>query len=115
MELPDLALCNHYRGHSLSHDFTLLFFLIFRNFEIMKIKTSHILFFFAIIMLVVFIADSSFAQCSMCRKIATDGASTKAAGNTLNKGILYLLALPYFLMGFFFRKQITGFVKRFLK
>jgi len=65
----------------------------------------------AVIVLTIFLADDSIAQCSMCRKIATDGANTKAVGTNLNKGILYLMAMPYFLVAFFFRKKIFGFVR----
>ncbi|TAL58135.1 MAG: hypothetical protein EPN85_12350 [Bacteroidetes bacterium] len=63
------------------------------------------------IALSIFLADDSIAQCSMCRKIATDGANSKAVGVALNSGILYLLALPYFLIAFFFRKQIFSFMR----
>lgn len=77
----------------------------------MKLKGAH---FFAILFVVALsflLADDSFAQCSMCRKIASDGANSKAVGASLNKGILYLLAMPYFLLAFFFRKHILGFLR----
>ena len=77
----------------------------------MKFKGTHILITICIITLIVFLADDSFAQCSMCRKIATDGANSKAIGRSLNSGILYLLGLPYFLVAFFFRKQIFDFMR----
>jgi membrane glycosyltransferase len=76
-----------------------------------KIKYSYFLVSLAVIVLAIYLADDSFAQCSMCRKIASDGANSKAVGASLNKGILYLLAMPYFLLAFFFRKQIAGFVR----
>lgn len=62
------------------------------------------------IALMLFLADDTFAQCSMCRKIATDGANNNSVGAGLNSGILYLLAIPYILLALFFRKQIMGFV-----
>ena len=77
----------------------------------MKFKASHIIFVLCTIALLIFFADDSFAQCSMCRKIATDGSNTKTVGASLNSGILYLLAMPYFLIAFFFRKQIFGFMR----
>jgi hypothetical protein len=77
----------------------------------MKIKSTYFLFTLCIIALVIFMANDSIAQCSMCRKIATDGANSKAVAGSLNRGILYLLAMPYCLLAFFFRKQIFGFVR----
>jgi membrane glycosyltransferase len=77
----------------------------------MKFKSKYFLFLLAVVVLMIFLADTSFAQCSMCRKIATDGANSKAVGASLNKGILYLLAMPYCLLAFFFRKQIAGFMR----
>ncbi|MBI3500914.1 MAG: hypothetical protein HY063_03885 [Bacteroidetes bacterium] len=77
----------------------------------MKFKWTYLLIILGIIVLVVILADDSIAQCSMCRKIATDGANTGTVGKKLNTGILYLLAMPYLLLGFFFRKQIVDFVK----
>ena len=77
----------------------------------MKLKASHIAFVLVCLVFVFFLADTSLAQCSMCRKIATDGANSKAVGTGLNKGILYLLAMPYCLIAFFFRKQIFDFVQ----
>lgn len=67
----------------------------------------------AIGMLVLFFSVPSMAQCSMCRKVATDGTASRLVGNGLNKGILYLLAFPYFLMVFIFRKHILNFVRSF--
>ncbi|MBI4932088.1 MAG: hypothetical protein HY841_15125 [Bacteroidetes bacterium] len=80
----------------------------------MKFKGTRIFLMLFIIALVIFLADDSIAQCSMCRKIATDGANSKTVGNALNHGILYLLALPYCMIAFIFRKQILGFMRSFL-
>ena len=50
------------------------------------------------VFLLVFIANEpAFAQCAMCKsnlEMARNNGGT-AVGNTLNNGILYLLALPY--------------------
>jgi hypothetical protein len=47
----------------------------------------------------------------MCQKIATDGANSKAVATSLNHGIIYLLALPYCMLAFIFRKQIIDFMR----
>ena len=80
----------------------------------MKIKIKYLFFALCIIALVIFLADDSIAQCSMCRKIATDGTNSATVGKKLNAGILYLLAFPYLLVGFFFRKQIFDFIRGFI-
>jgi len=80
----------------------------------MKLKDSKLfpsLFIFAFMLL---LGNSSFGQCSMCRKIATDGANSNEVANSLNFGIIYLLALPYTLLFFFFRKQIFAFFRSLL-
>jgi len=54
--------------------------------------------FIAILALTVFIGISaSNAQCAMCRRIAETNQKQhdNKAGRGLNKGILYLLSLPY--------------------
>ena len=46
----------------------------------------------------------TFSQCAMCRRVAETGHSNdNSAGRGLNRGILYLLAVPYVLggIGFF--------------
>ncbi len=66
--------------------------------------------------LVLFCADDTLAQCSMCKKIATDGTNnTRSIANGLNKGILYMLAFPYAMIAFIFRKQIIEYFSRFRK
>ena len=77
----------------------------------MKNKGLYIFLALCLVTLVLFFADDASAQCSMCRKIATDGANSKVVAASLNKGILYLLAMPYCLLAFFFRKQILGFAR----
>ena len=53
------------------------------------------------------------AQCAMCK--STVSSNLESGGNTgrgINTGILYLLAIPYLLIGglliYIFRKQITA-------
>ena len=49
------------------------------------------------------------AQCVMCKAVAEDSANDGSLGRGLNSGILYLMAVPYAIMGFFawfvFRKR----------
>jgi len=68
----------------------------------------------AVVAFVIFLfaADAN-AQCSMCKKIATDGTSQKEAGNTVNYAILYLMTIPYFMILFIFRKQLVAFFRSF--
>lgn len=80
----------------------------------MKSKGIYI-FIMITVVFVLFITNDSIAQCSMCRKIATDGTNTNTFGNGLNKGILYLLAMPYLFVALFFRKQIFDFVRTLTK
>ena len=58
------------------------------------------LFIFSIISLLVLSSFNSFSQCAMCRRVAESGHSNEnSAARGLNKGILYLLAIPYVLGG----------------
>ena len=58
--------------------------------------------------LVLFALDAH-AQCVMCKAVAEDSANDGSLGRGLNSGILYLMAVPYAIMGFFawfvFRKR----------
>lgn len=50
------------------------------------------------------------AQCVMCKAVAEDSASDGGLGRGLNAGILYLMAIPYLLLGvlagvFFWRRK----------
>lgn len=64
------------------------------------------LLFFAVLLL----ADNLFAQgCSQCRMLADQGSELDADSfaSNINYGILYLMAMPYILLLFLFRKRIT--------
>ena len=52
-------------------------------------------------------SDDTFAQCAMCRKNAEGSNIAKG----LNTGILYLMAIPYFMIAFIFREQIKSLFK----
>lgn len=78
-------------------------------------------FFLAAFIAVLFMLPAeTWAQgCSMCKAVAaTDPGSNvyggaQAVGGGLNKGILFMMAVPYVLLFIFFRKKIAGFVKEF--
>lgn len=70
------------------------------------------------IILMAFPAGELFAQgCAMCKAVAQGGngvfGGQQAIGKGLNRGILYLMAMPYVLLLLFFRKKILGFIKEF--
>ena len=65
---------------------------------------------FLIVLAVYSTAGSVMGQCAMCKQAAAsnlDRDPTSLAKN-LNTGILYLMAVPYILIAFIFRKQIVA-------
>lgn len=64
-------------------------------------------FIFSIILLLIVLPEISDAQCAMCKASveSSQGQKNSVAGG-LNHGILYLMAVPYVLMAFIFRKQL---------
>ncbi len=66
----------------------------------MKIAAKTILL-FLIINCQLSIVNSSFAQCAMCKRAAESNMNDNQnnVGKGLNKGILYLLSVPYLLGG----------------
>jgi len=47
------------------------------------------------------VAAEAAAQCVMCKAVAEDSAEANGLGRGLNTGILYLMAVPYVLLGVF--------------
>lgn len=75
--------------------------MISHKFERMKFKSYSVL--ILLLLLVLILPFNSEAQCAMCKsnlEMARAGGGTNV-GNTLNIGILYLLALPYLVAGVF--------------
>lgn len=68
-------------------------------------KKSWITLFFLI--LIIAVPQFSEAQCAMCKASveSSQGQANSVAGG-INKGILYLMAVPYLLLMFIFRKQV---------
>lgn len=50
------------------------------------------------------------AQCAMCKQAAESSLKNNPNSpfRTLNTGILYLMAVPYLMIAFIFRKQIAS-------
>jgi hypothetical protein len=74
--------------------------------EIIMKKYGFILIIIALLILLPTIGE---AQCSMCKaavQSSMDQENSVARG--INKGILYLMAVPYLLLAFIFRKQIAS-------
>ncbi len=62
-----------------------------------------------ILLALVLLPNITEAQCAMCKASveSSQGQKNSVAGG-LNTGILYLMAVPYFLIAFIFRKQIVA-------
>src|ERR1700740_2492103 len=70
---------------------------------------------FAILALLLFFAMDSYAQCAMCKAAAKSDLenNTRSVARGLNKGILFLMAAPYIIVGVIFRKEIMAYIKGF--
>ena len=67
-----------------------------------------------ILVALVLLPNLTDAQCAMCKASveSSQGQKNSVAGG-LNSGILYLMAVPYVLIAFIFRKQIVSLWKNF--
>ncbi|MGZ3931730.1 MAG: hypothetical protein ACXVPQ_03325 [Bacteroidia bacterium] len=54
------------------------------------------------------------AQCAMCKQAAASSMDNdpRSMARNLNTGILYLMAVPYLMIAFIFRKQIAAVWRR---
>lgn len=52
-----------------------------------------------VLLLVGALGASGEAQCVMCKAVAEDSAAEGAVGRGINQGILYIMAVPYILLG----------------
>lgn len=71
-----------------------------------------------LLLVVLIISDQLIAQgCSQCRLLTDQGSELDEAsfGTNINYGILYLMAAPYLLLMFLFRKKILQFIKGLIK
>lgn len=55
------------------------------------------------------------AQCAMCKQAAETSMKSdpSSMARSLNKGILYLMAVPYLMIAFIFRKQLVQLWRKF--
>ena len=74
----------------------------------------------ALTALVVLMPADLWAQgCAKCKAVAATSASgnvyggSQSIGSGLNKGILFMIVIPYILLFILFRKKIKGFIKEF--
>lgn len=74
-----------------------------------KVKMKRLAFILSIILLLILLPEITEAQCAMCKASveSSQGQKNSVAGG-LNQGILYLMAVPYLLIAFIFRKQIVS-------
>ncbi|MBX3164101.1 MAG: hypothetical protein KF900_06430 [Bacteroidetes bacterium] len=63
----------------------------------------------------VFFSPEMQAQCAMCKAAAESDMQNNPNSivQNLNKGILFLMAIPYIIVGIIFRKDIVQFFKSF--
>ncbi len=70
-----------------------------------------------IFLLFILIAGYGMSQgCSQCKLMAEQSNELKANdfGRNINVGILFLMAIPYCILTFLFRKQIVRFIRKFI-
>ena len=104
MGLSCMALCYDYRTFGLYHVKTLLQFLVVvnngLNLNQMFSRNKIIILSVLVLALLLVTQGELLAQCPMCKMSAEqnlkDGGT---AGKGLNKGILYMLTIPYMLVG----------------
>jgi hypothetical protein len=69
---------------------------------------KRVVIFFFVLMFFLLISSDLEAQCSMCKQAAETSIKSdpSSMARSLNKGILYLMAVPYIMIAFIFRKQL---------
>jgi hypothetical protein len=69
---------------------------------------------FLLVFAAVFFGGEMMAQCAMCKEAAASSLKNDPTGmaRSLNSGILYLMAVPYLLLAFIFRKQIASLYRK---
>ncbi|MFO0496285.1 MAG: hypothetical protein ACK50Y_12195 [Flavobacteriia bacterium] len=73
---------------------------------------------FLLVAIFIFVAEQLFSQgCSQCRLMTEQGRELdeNSFGTNINSGILYLMAIPYLLLMFLFRKKIISLFRGFAK
>ncbi|MBI2257489.1 MAG: hypothetical protein HYU67_01150 [Flavobacteriia bacterium] len=74
---------------------------------------KKIIFILIIIFVTVYFNEVFSQGCSQCKLMAKQGSELdeNSFGSNINNGILYLLAIPYLLIIFLFRKKIVYFFR----
>jgi hypothetical protein len=75
----------------------------------------------ALLVLFVFIDTEAISQCSQCKLLAEQSGNPvddkllgDSGGNNINSAILYIMAVPYIILSFLFRKQIKRLFNRYI-
>ena len=76
-------------------------------------KNYSRLVFFLVVLFFVLQVDLQ-GQCAMCKQAAESSmrSNPNSMARSLNSGILYLMAVPYLMIAFIFRKQLFGLWKK---
>ena len=79
----------------------------------MKTRRFYIAY-FAIAALILLFPAIGEAQCAMCKAAVESNVNNdpNSVAKGINKGILYLMAVPYLLLMFIFRKQIVSLYRK---
>lgn len=77
-------------------------------------KDSHKYFIVALVIFLMFLQPEMQAQCAMCKQAAETSlkSNPNSMARSLNSGILYLMAVPYIMLAFIFRKQLVQLWKK---
>lgn len=68
---------------------------------------------FAAVLLLLLPEAAQAQGCAMCKATVESADDTQRLGGGLNKGIIFLMVVPYALLFLLFRKKIMAFVKEF--
>jgi hypothetical protein len=88
---------------------------VLRNFELSELRNFRR--YLPLVLMVVFITTAGThlaAQCAMCKQAAETSMKSdpNSLAKNLNSGILYLMAVPYLMIAFIFRKQLAVLAKK---
>ena len=79
----------------------------------MKKNLTRQLIFSCFFLFFIFFIQDVFAQCAMCKAAAESNLEhdPKSIARGLNKGILFLMAIPYVIVGIIYRNEVVLFFK----
>jgi hypothetical protein len=71
-------------------------------------------YFLLLALVVLFVFDSASQGCSQCKMLAEQGSEIDEAsfGTNINKGIIFLMVIPYILLFLLFRKKLAILFKK---